>query len=91
MNHTLRRTGEVYRDKSHGPIPVYTYDGWYEYNVHEGDTVIINDGPTSSMYILKGDYLKCGECPISTDDELCAAAVKCKVTGIFRTVCRARF
>lgn len=71
-------------------IPVYTYDGWYKYEVHEGDTVVINDGPTSSMYILRG-YKECPECPISIkDDPICSVCVKCKVTGTFRAVCRAQ-
>lgn len=90
MNHTLRRTGELYRHKDGSSIPVHTYDGWYRYEVHEGDTVVIDDGPTSSMYILKGAR-KCDECPISTDNGLCSVAVKCKATGTYRSVCRAEF
>lgn len=91
MNHMLRKTGEVFRYGDGREIPVYTYDGWYEYDVHEGDTVVIDDGVTSSMYILKGDR-KCDECPISTEDgHVCALAVNCKVTEIPRAVCRARF
>lgn len=90
MNHTLRPTGEVYVHRDDSTIPVYVPDGWYRYEVHEGDTVIINDGATSSMYILKG-YRNCEECPISTDTGLCAIAVKCWSTGTFRSVCRAQF
>lgn len=91
MKHVLRRTGEVYRNTSHSAIPVYTPDGWYEYDVHEGDIIVINNGPTSSMYILKGDS-KCDECPLRIEDyHLCALAVKCKETGMFKSVCRARF
>lgn len=90
MNHILRRTGELCRYKSGSPTPVYTYDGWYRYEVNDGDTIIINDGTTSSMYILKGAR-KCNECPISTDNGQCAVAVRCRVTGMFRSVCRAQF
>lgn len=90
MNHVLRKTGEVYRYGNGHVIPVYTPDGWYEYAVHEGDTVVINDGPTSSMYILRGAK-NCEECPISIDNKQCAVAVKCKLTGIYRAVCRIEF
>ena len=90
MKHTLRKTGELCRHKAGDTVPVYTYDEWYIYNVHEGDTVVIADGSTSSMYILKGDR-KCDECPISTDNNLCAVAVKCRATGMFRSVCRGQF
>ena len=91
MKHTLRRTGEVCTYGNGRTIPVCTYDGWYKYDVHEGDTVIIHDGPTSSMYILKGRYT-CKECPIRLDDnDTCAVAVKCKVTGKCRAVCRFQF
>ena len=91
MKHTLRRTGEVYRHLNGTTIPVYTQDGWYEYDVHDGDMVIIDDGYTTSMDIIKGNQ-KCAECPIrANDSNLCGVAVKCKVTGMFRAVCRARF
>ena len=90
MNHKLWITGEVYRHADDGYIPVYTSDGWYEYDVHEGDTVIINDGSTSSVYIIKG-ACKCKECPIRSHKNLCAIAVKCRVTGMFKSVCRAKF
>ena len=65
MKHTLRKTGELCRHKDGDTVPVYTYDEWYIYNVHEGDTVVITDGSTSSMYILRGDR-NCTECPLST-------------------------
>lgn len=90
MNHKLWKTGEVYRHKDGSTIPVYTYDRWLEYDVHEGDTVVINDGSDSRMYILKG-YRKCTECPLNTETGLCAVAVKCKISGMFRAVCRAQF
>ena len=88
MKHILRKTGELCRHKDGDTVPVYTYDEWYIYNVHEGDTVVITDGSTSSMYILKGDR-KCEECPIRTDTGVCALAVKCRATGGLKTVCRA--
>ena len=88
MKHTLRRTGEMYKH-AEGCTPVYTYDGWYEYDVNDGDTVIINNGSTSNMYVLKGIH-SCKECPIRINNShLCAICVKCKVTGMYRTVCRA--
>lgn len=91
MRHVLRRTGEICRHRDGNDVPVYTYDEWYRYDVYEGDTVIIDDGHTSSMYILKGDS-KCDECPLRAEDSgLCALAVKCKITEMCRAVCRARF
>ena len=75
MKHTLRRTGEVYRYGDGLAIPVYIPDGWYEYDVHDGDTVVINDGTTSSMYILRGSK-NCEECPISINNKQCAVAVR---------------
>lgn len=83
----------MYSYSNGNTIPVYTYDGLYEYNVRKGDTVIIDDGHTSSMYILNG-YQKCDECPLSVNTEgghICALAVKSKPTGMFRAVCRSRF